>query len=84
MGGGGGTKRGEAVLEDLGDPDGIIDVGLAAWALGDLDRIGRDAGDRLLQHVEDGPPVDAGAVGSEEGGAVEPDDLWLDSRPSSS
>ncbi len=52
----------EAVLEELGDPDGVVDVGLAAGDLGDLRGVGQDTSARLLQDVEHRPPGDPGAL----------------------
>jgi hypothetical protein len=50
------------VLEQLGDPDAVLEVGLAAGDLGDLGGVGEDTGEGLLEGVEDRPPVDPRAL----------------------
>jgi hypothetical protein len=43
----------EAALEELGDPGGVVEVRLAARDLGDVGRVGQDAGKSLFEDVED-------------------------------
>jgi hypothetical protein len=51
-------------------PLGVVDIGLAAGNLGVLGGVGEDAGEGLLEDVEDGPPVHTGALHRHVGDAV--------------
>jgi len=50
------------VLEQLGDPATVLHIGLPARDLGKLRGVGQDAGDGLLEPVEDRWPVHARAL----------------------
>ena len=54
--------REQAVLEQLGDPLGVLDVGLAAGDLLDVLGVDQDHLEAALQEVEDRLPVDARSI----------------------
>jgi hypothetical protein len=49
------------VAQEVGNPLCVLHVGLAAWHVLDVVRIGDDQDERAMQQVVHRPPIDAGA-----------------------
>src|SRR5437667_335711 len=60
----------EAVGEEVGDPGGVVDVGLAPRDVADVHGVGEDELKAALEHVPDGLPVDAGGLHRHVGAAL--------------
>jgi hypothetical protein len=69
------------VLEELRDPYAILHVGLAAGHLGDLRGVGEDTGERVLQDIVDGPPIDSRALHRDVGDGVRGQPVAEDEQP---
>jgi hypothetical protein len=57
------------VLEELGDPGDVLDVGLAAGHLRDVLGVDQQDVEAALQEVPDRPPVDTGRLHGDVGDA---------------